>query len=165
LRTKTSCPILFLSSRSSDTDQVYAMVNGGDDYITKPFSFEVVTAKVNAHIRRVYGEYAVAADQELGCGDCTFYKGKLMLQCNEEKAMLSKTEAGIIKLLFEAYPNVVSRENLLNEIWDDESFVEENTLNVTISRLRKRLAGIHSELRINPVRGVGYRIGVKTDEV
>lgn len=62
-------------------------------------------------------------------------------------------------MMFQNYPNVVSREDLLNEIWDDDSFVEENTLNVTISRIRKRLENIGSTLAVKPVRGVGYRIG------
>ncbi|WP_373713466.1 winged helix-turn-helix domain-containing protein [Streptococcus sp.] len=61
--------------------------------------------------------------------------------------------------MFQNYPNIVSREELLNEIWDDESFVEENTLNVTISRIRKRLERIGSTLAVKTVRGVGYRIG------
>ena len=61
--------------------------------------------------------------------------------------------------MFQNYPDVVSREDLLNEIWDDDSFVEENTLNVAISRIRKRLESIGSALAVKPVRGVGYRIG------
>lgn len=164
LRAKSSCPILFLSSRNSDSDQVYAMMNGGDDYITKPFSFDVITAKINALIRRSYGEYAVNNVNELKCVDCIFSKNKLTLLCNDNETELSKTEAGIIRILFEQYPNIVSREQLLNEIWDDETFVEENTLNVSISRLRKRLNQIGSMLTIKSVRSVGYKIGKKDNE-
>lgn len=164
LRAKSSCPILFLSSRNSDSDQVYAMMNSGDDYITKPFSFDVITAKINALIRRSYGEYAVNNVNELKCVDCIFSKNKLTLLCNDNETELSKTEAGIIRILFEQYPNIVSREQLLNEIWDDETFVEENTLNVSISRLRKRLNQIGSMLTIKSVRSVGYKIGKKDNE-
>ena len=164
LRAKSSCPILFLSPRNSDSDQVYAMMNGGDDYITKPFSFDVITAKINALIRRSYGEYAVNNINELKCADCIFSKNKLTLSCNDNETELSKTEAGIIRILFEQYPNIVSREQLLNEIWDDETFVEENTLNVSISRLRKRLNQIGSMLTIKSVRSVGYKIGKKDNE-
>lgn len=164
LRAKSSCPILFLSSRNSDSDQVYAMMNGGDDYITKPFSFDVITAKINALIRRSYGEYAVNNVNELKCVDCIFSKNKLTLLFNDNETELSKTEAGIIRILFEQYPNIVSREQLLNEIWDDETFVEENTLNVSISRLRKRLNQIGSMLTIKSVRSVGYKIGKKDNE-
>ncbi|UNC92036.1 response regulator [Candidatus Contubernalis alkaliaceticus] len=88
LCTKSSCPILFLSSRNSDSDQVFAISNGGDDYITKPFSFEVVTAKVNAQLRRVYGEYANAIGDKLACGDCYFSQSKLLLKCGNNSNVI-----------------------------------------------------------------------------
>lgn len=159
IRSISPCPIIFLSSRNTDSDQVHAIMNGGDDYITKPFSFEVVTAKISAVLRRTYGEYASTNTDELQCGDCIFSKSKLTLSCHGHITELSKTEAGVIRVMFQNYPNVVTREDLLNEIWDDDSFVEENTLNVTISRIRKRLENIGSTLAVKPVRGVGYRIG------
>lgn len=159
IRASSSCPILFLSSRNSGSDQVRAMTSGGDDFVTKPFSFEVVTAKISAVLRRTYGEYANYCTDEVKCGDCIFFKSKLVLCCQDRTAQLSKTEAGVIRVMFQNYPNVVSREELLNEIWDDDSFVEENTLNVTISRIRKRLESVGSDLMVKTVRGVGYRIG------
>lgn len=159
IRSISSCPIVFLSSRNTDSDQVHAIMSGGDDYITKPFSFEVVTAKVTAALRRVYGEYANSGFDELQCGDCIFSKSKLTLSSHGNMAELSKTEAGVIRVMFQNYPDVVTREELLNEIWDDENFVEENTLNVTISRIRRRLGNIGSSLVVRSVRGVGYRIG------
>lgn len=159
LRTKSPCPILFLSSRSADSDQVYAMMSGGDDFVTKPFSLDVITAKITAILRRTYGEYASAYPSELKCGDCTFSQNRLTLQCNGKEAELSKTEAGVLRIIFEKHPGVASREELLSEIWDDETFVEENTLNVTISRLRRRLEQVGSRLVVKSVRGVGYRIG------
>lgn len=159
LREKSSCPIIFLSSRNADSDQVYAMMNGGDDYVTKPFSLDVLTAKVTAILRRTYGEYGTSTANDLRCGDCVFSQNRLTLHCNGRETELSKTEAGVIRIMFQNYPDVVSREDLLNEIWDDDSFVEENTLNVAISRIRKRLESIGSALVVKPVRGVGYRIG------
>lgn len=159
LRAKSPCPIIFLSSRNADSDQVYAMMNGGDDFVTKPFSLDVITAKITALLRRTYGEYATATSSELYCGDCTFYQNRLTLCCKGKEVELSKTEAGILRIMFEKYPGVASREELLNEIWDDETFVEENTLNVTVSRIRRRLEQIGSVLVLKSVRGVGYRIG------
>ena len=73
IREKSSCPIIFLSSRNADSDQVYAMMNGGDDYVTKPFSLEVITAKITAILRRAYGEYGASAAADLRCGDCVFF--------------------------------------------------------------------------------------------
>ena len=159
LRATSPCPIIFLSSRNADSDQVYAMMNGGDDFVTKPFSLDVITAKITALLRRTYGEYAPSAFHELRCGDCTFSPNRLTLMCNGKETELSKTEAGVLRVIFERYPDVASREELLSEIWDDETFVEENTLNVTISRIRRRLGQVGSCLVVKSVRGVGYRIG------
>lgn len=159
LRAKSPCPIIFLSSRNADSDQVYAMMNGGDDFVTKPFSLDVITAKITALLRRTYGEYAGSGPQESSCGDCTFSPKRLTLRCNGSEVELSKTEAGVLRIIFEKHPDVASREELLNEIWDDETFVEENTLNVTISRIRRRLEQVGSRLVLKSVRGVGYRIG------
>lgn len=77
-----------------------------------------------------------------------FHKIVWYFGCNGKETELSKTEAGVIRIMFQNYPDVVSREDLLNEIWDNDNFVEENTLNVTISRIRKRLDGIGSTLNI-----------------
>lgn len=159
LRAKSPCPIIFLSSRNADSDQVYAMRNGGDDFVTKPFSLDVITAKITAILRRTYGEYAASYSKELQCGDCRFSQERLTLYCNGKEVGLSKTEAGVLRIIFERYPGIASREELLSEIWDDETFVEENTLNVTISRIRRRLEQIGSRLVLRSVRGVGYRIG------
>lgn len=164
LRMISSCPILFMSSRNADSDQIYAMMSGGDDYITKPFSIEVLLAKISATLRRVYGEYANNEADNLVCLDCTFSKSRMTLSSHDQTVELSKTEAGIIRLMFQNFPQISSRDDLLNEIWDDDSFVEENTLNVTISRVRKKLEMIQSCLTIKPVRGVGYRIGDSENE-
>lgn len=164
IRMISSCPILFMSSRNADSDQIYAIMSGGDDYITKPFSTEVLVAKISASLRRVYGEYANNETEELKCLDCTFSKSRMILTSHDQTIELSKTEAGIIRLMFQNFPQVCSRDDLLNEIWDDESFVEENTLNVSISRVRKKLEIIHSRVTIKPVRGVGYRIGDSENE-
>lgn len=161
IRQVSSCPLLFLSARTADSDQVYAMSNGGDDFITKPFSVEVLVAKINALLRRAYGVYSNDDADELRCEDCVFSLKKLSVTCIPRSAELSKTEAAIVRIMFSAYPNVVPREKLLSEIWDDETFVEENTLNVTISRVRKKLAAIGSSLSIKPVRGVGYRLVIE----
>ena len=159
MRAKSPCPIIFLSSLNADSYQVYAMMNGGDDFVTKPFSLDVITVKITALLRRTYGEYAASASGELHCGDCTFSQNRLTISCNGQEVELSKTEAGVLRLIFEKHPGVASREELLNEIWDDETFVEENTLNVTISRIRRRLEQVGSRLILKSIRGVGYRIG------
>ena len=161
LRKYTSCPIIFISARNTDSDQILAMRNGGDDYVSKPFSMEVLIAKIDAQLRRAYGAYASTNQDQLTYADCRFSMNKLQISRENQIIELSKNEALVIRCLFEKAPDVVTREELLNQIWDEECFVEENTLNVTISRIRKRLEQIESKIDIKAVRGVGYRMGVK----
>lgn len=157
IRKITRVPIIFTSARTEDYDQVRAIMSGGDDYITKPFSYDLLLAKVNSQLRRAYGEYA---NKETGstCGDCSFNKLRFTLKCKDKQIDLPKNEAILIGILFDSYPNVVSREKILSEIWDSEMFVEENTLNVTISRVRKKLKELESDLKVTTVRGMGYKV-------
>ncbi len=157
IRKITKAPIIFMSARTEDYDQVRAIMSGGDDYVTKPFSHELLLAKINSQLRRTYGEYA---NNEAGavCGDCSFNKLRFTLKCKDNQIDLPKNEAILIGILFDSYPNVVSREKILSEIWDSEMFVEENTLNVTVSRVRKKLKDIGSNLRVITVRGMGYKV-------
>ena len=157
IRKITRVPIIFTSARTEDYDQVRAIMSGGDDYITKPFSYDLLLAKVNSQLRRAYGEYA---NKETGstCGDCSFNKLRFTLKCKDKQIDLPKNEAILIGILFDSYPNVVSREKILSEIWDREMFVEENTLNVTVSRVRKKLKELESDLKVITVRGMGYKV-------
>ncbi len=157
IRKITRVPIIFTSARTEDYDQVRAIMSGGDDYITKPFSYDLLLAKVNSQLRRAYGEYA---NKETGstCGDCSFNKLRFTLKCKNKQIDLPKNEAILIGILFDSYPNVVSREKILSEIWDSEIFVEENTLNVTVSRVRKKLKELGSDLKVITVRGMGYKV-------
>ncbi len=157
IRKITRVPIIFTSARTEDYDQVRAIMSGGDDYITKPFSYDLLLAKVNSQLRRAYGEYA---NKETGstCGDCSFNKLRFTLKCKNKQIDLPKNEAILIGILFDSYPNLVSREKILSEIWDSEMFVEENTLNVTISRVRKKLKELESDLKVITVRGMGYKV-------
>ena len=153
IRKITRVPIIFTSARTEDYDQVRAIMSGGDDYITKPFSYDLLLAKVNSQLRRAYGEYA---NKETGstCGDCSFNKLRFTLKCKNKQIDLPKNEAILIGILFDSYPNVVSREKILSEIWDSEMFVED----VTVSRVRKKLKELGSDLKVITVRGMGYKV-------
>lgn len=157
IRRNTLAPILFASARGEEHDQIRAIVSGGDDYITKPFSYDLLLAKVNSQLRRSYGEYA-NADSSQQCGDCSFHKQRFTLCCGDKQVDLSKNEAILIGLLFEHHPSIVKREKILSEIWDNELFVEENTLNVTVSRVRKKLKDLGSKLQVLSIRGMGYKV-------
>ncbi|WP_270169225.1 response regulator transcription factor [Paenibacillus sp. SYP-B4298] len=159
IRTLSTCPILFISARAGEMDQVMALENGGDDYITKPFHYEVVMAKIRSLLRRAYGEYA-ARPQERICEleGLLLYPERLELELDGSRAALTKKEADIIELLMMHAPRYASRDEILEKLWDDQSYVDENTLNVNIARVRRKLLelGIHDG--VETLRGTGYRL-------
>ncbi|MGM7683332.1 response regulator transcription factor [Cytobacillus sp. Hm23] len=159
IRKHSSCPIIFISAREGTMDQVMAIENGGDDYITKPFSFEIVTAKVKSLLRRTMGEYSSKHEERITnfCG-LKYYPEKMVVEFQSKTVELSKKEALLIELLLERADKVTSRDRLMEQMWDTDTFVDENTLNVYITRIRKRLGelGIHGA--IETIRGAGYRM-------
>lgn len=166
LRLETTCPILFISARSGEMDQIFALENGGDDFITKPFHYEIVLAKIRSHLRRAYGEYALKQDERsVKAGRITLYLERMELHVKNEVIPLQKKEAVILSLLLAQYPKVVSREQLLEELWDDQAFVDENTLNVNMTRVRKKLADYGVLSVIETVRGAGYRLLMDEEEL
>ncbi|TCJ01721.1 response regulator transcription factor [Cytobacillus praedii] len=163
IRQVSNCPITILSARMSELDQVYGIENGADDFITKPFLMDVVLAKINGQIRRVYGEYAEEFQtRKLKVGNTTLNLDTVRLFTPEHEILLTIKELQLCSVLFEAFPNVVTRQQLLAAIWDNETFVEENTLTANIVRLRKRLEAIHSSLAITTIRGIGYQLTEKS---
>lgn len=165
LRQHTTCPILFISARSGDMDQVFALENGGDDFITKPFHYEIVLAKIRSHLRRTFGEYAPSqSERTVKIGALQLYIERMELHIRENNVPLQKKECVILELLIDAAPKIVSREKLLEELWDDQSFVDENTLNVNMTRVRKKLADYDIKSTIETVRGAGYRFLLAPEE-
>jgi two-component system, OmpR family, response regulator YxdJ len=158
IRNVSTCPILFISARESKMDQVMALENGADDYITKPFDFEIVIAKINSHLRRAYGSYASTQnDRTVTVNGLTLDVERMILALNEVTVELSHTEAKILDELMKKSERVVSRDRLLEKIWDDQAFVDDNTLNVYITRVRKKLATLNINDAIQTIRGQGYR--------
>lgn len=154
IRAFSSVPILFLSSASDNMNIVMAMNMGADDFIAKPFDQNVLAAKIRAMLRRTY-DFAPAAPvlehrgALLSTGDNTLtYQG--------EKIELSKNEYRILLVLMKDKGKVVSREKLMQSLWETDSFVDDNTLTVNVNRLRKKLdaAGLHDF--ITTKFGVGY---------
>ena len=159
IRRVSNCPIMILSARMSELDQVYGIENGADDFVTKPFLMDVLLAKINGQIRRVYGEYAQDSQKStLKRGNTVLNRDAVRLFTNDQEEVLTVKELMLCSILFEEFPNVVTRQQLLSAIWDNETFVEENTLSVNIKRLRKKLEGIHSSLEITTIRGIGYQL-------
>ncbi len=163
LRQHSTCPVIFISARSGEMDQVMAIENGGDDYIEKPFSYDVVLAKIKSQIRRAYGEYATSQGEKIiEYKGLQLYVERLEMRYQEQKYELSKKEGNMLEVLLERGEKVTSRDRLMEKLWDTEAFVDENTLNVYITRLRKKLRELDANVTIETIRGAGYRLGVSS---
>ncbi|MFC6647724.1 response regulator [Paenibacillus rhizoplanae] len=159
IREISKAPILFISARESGMDQVMALENGADDYITKPFSYEVIMAKIKSHLRRAYGDYARSDERVIALEELVLYPERLELEFKGQALTLTKKEALLLESLIRLYPNVVSRNNLLEKLWDDSQFVEENTLNVNVTRLKKKkLQELGIQNGIITIRSLGYKL-------
>ena len=122
-------------------DQVFALENGGDDFITKPFHYEIVLAKIRSHLRRSFGEYAPRqSERTVKLGVLNLFIERMELHVRSRKlCRLQKKECVILEFLMEARRKLFRGKSLLEELWDDQSFVDENTLNVNMTRVRKKL--------------------------
>lgn len=159
IRTISKVPIVFISARFSDMDQVMAIENGGDDYIIKPFSLEVLTAKLKGVIRRTYGEYSEVdeSDADVYELDGLFLNKKQnTIAYNDNTVELSKKEFQLLYCLMKKSGCIVPRDELLEALWDDTDFVDDNTLSVNVTRVRKRLEDIGIYDAIETKRGQGY---------
>lgn len=162
IRTVSKVPIVFISARSGDVDQVRALESGGDDYVTKPFSLELVVAKVRSILRRTYGEYASGKDPDLAvAGDLVLNRSNNRVSRGGKSIELSPKEFKLLWCLVQRSGEIVSREDLLETLWDDVDFVDDNTLTVNVSRVRRRLEelGLAPDI-IQTKRGQGYRFEV-----
>lgn len=159
IRTVSTCPIIFISARSGEMDQVRAIENGGDDYITKPFHYEVVMAKIRSQLRRAYGDYAaVMNERTVDKSGLILYPERMELHLHKRMVSLTKKETVLVETLLERCPLVVSRETILDRLWDDYTYIDDNTLSVNITRIRKKLAELGIEDALETIRGVGYRL-------
>lgn len=166
LRQITTCPIIFISARSGEMDQIFALENGGDDFVTKPFNYEIVLAKIRSHLRRTYGAYATKQEERtIKYGLHNLYLERMELHMKDIIVPLQKKECSILELLLGQAPKVVTRDQLLEQLWDDQSFVDENTLNVNMTRVRKKLLDYNITSSIDTVRGAGYRFVLSAEEM
>ncbi|MCC9736507.1 response regulator transcription factor, partial [Streptococcus agalactiae] len=141
---------IFISSSNDEMDMVMALNMGGDDFISKPFSLAVLDAKLTAILRRSQQ----FIQQELTFGGFTLTREGL-LSSQDKEVILSPTENKILSILLMHPKQVVSKESLLEKLWENDSFIDQNTLNVNMTRLRKKIVPIGFDY-IHTVRGVGY---------
>lgn len=155
IRELSKVPILFLSSRDTPMDMVMSMNMGGDDFVQKPFHMDVLVAKIQALLRRTYA-YPDTQSNVLEHDGVVLDLKDGDVFCGVAKAELTKTEFAILNLLMRNKGEIVSRKKLMRALWEDESFVDENTLTVNIGRLRRKLAELGREHFIATRKGQGY---------
>lgn len=159
IRKISNVPIIFISSASDNMNIVMAVNMGGDDFIAKPFDLEILLAKVQAILRRTYAFTGTSSVLE--------YEGVILnmadmsLVYNGSRIELSKNEFRILQILFEQAGNTVSRDAIMKRLWDNECFVDDNTLTVNVNRLRKVLEEGGLKDFIMTKKGVGYQLNRK----
>ena len=156
IRRLSKVPIIFISSASDNMNIVMAMNMGGDDFIAKPFDLHVLAAKVQAVLRRTYdfsGQTSLLEHRGaiLNMGDATLtYEGS--------RVELTKNEYKILQTLLENKGRAVSRDTLMNKLWETDCYVDENTLTVNVTRLRRKLEGVGLSGFIITKKGIGYLV-------
>lgn len=156
IRKLSDVPIIFISSAADNMNIVTAVNMGGDDFLAKPFDLSVLNAKVQAILRRTY--------ELSGAGNLKEHRGAILnkqsaaVSYRGKSAELTKNEYRILLTLMEKSGKIVTRESIMEQLWQDESFVDENTLTVNVTRLRKKLESIGLADFITTKKGIGYII-------
>lgn len=152
IRKKINVPVIIVSARSEEGEQIRGMDLGADDYITKPFSMGILLAKINAVLRRAENSKSTIVE----VNDIKLVYSNMELNNGDRVIPLTKNEFNILKIFFENHRRIVTREQLLNELWDDDEFVDDNTLTVNITRVKKLIKNNNLDLSIETKRGIGY---------
>ncbi|AWI04533.1 response regulator transcription factor [Clostridium drakei] len=157
IREISKVPIIFLSSRNTNMDIIMAVQMGGDDFVTKPFSMDILVTKLHAMLRRTYS-YGENLGDVLECRGVILNINDSTLSYNENKIELTKNELKILLLLMKNIGKIISRDRIMRILWDDDTFINDNTLTVNVNRLRKRLEDIGIKDFIETKKGQGYVI-------
>ena len=156
IRKVSNVPVIFLSSVADNMNIVMAMNMGADDFINKPFDLTVLTAKLQAILRRTYSFNKT--QNVLNYHSLTLDLLKGVISYHEDSIELTKTELKIMQILFEHAGQIVSRDTIMEALWQSEAFVDDNTLSVNINRLRKKLDAFSLPQLIHTKKGIGYQL-------
>ncbi len=157
IRAKSEVPVIFVTSRTDSMDELTAILKGGDDYITKPFQAPILLARIGAVLKRTHretkGEPVRFTHKEV---ELDIARGTISFQGKQTE--LSKNELKMMHLLFRKKGEIVSRADMIEYLWDNQVFIDDNTLSVNITRIREKLKAIEVFDLIETKRGMGYRI-------
>lgn len=156
IRRQSDVPILVLTSRSTDFDELMSLNLGADDFVAKPYNPQVLLARIQRLLARAGA--APAAPAVLEHGGLVLDLARAEMRCGGKTQQLTKNEFGILRLLMQNKGQILPREVLIDELWQSEAFIDENTLNVNIARLRRKLAEIGLPDYLKTRRGMGYQV-------
>ncbi|MFM1551684.1 response regulator transcription factor [Helcococcus ovis] len=161
IRTKSNAPIIFISSSNDNMNIVMALSKGADDFVSKPFDLNILNAKIQALLRRTY-ELNSTLENIYTYKDIIYNMGKSTLSYKDETIELTKNESKIFQILIENKERIVSRNNIMEFLWNTDEFIDDNTLTVNINRLRKKMMEIGIKEILQTKKGQGY-ILIKED--
>lgn len=156
-RKVSDIPVIMITSRDSEMDELLSMHYGADHYVTKPFNTQILLAKIRAVLKRTNNS---AMQERMDCGRFVLNFSKSRIEKEENMVELTANELKIMKCLGKKKGNIVSREEIMNELWDSDAFIDDNTLTVNVTRIRKKLEEIGLEDVIVTKRGQGYSLSV-----
>lgn len=155
LRKVSSVPVIVVTSRDSDADELMSMHFGADDFITKPYNTQILLARIGALLNRTYKNQA---GMQYSYNGVTIDLSKSTVSCGDMEAELTKNELRILSLLMRAGGKITARDDIMDALWQSNEFVDDNTLTVNINRLRKKLEAIGAPDYIKTKRGQGYSL-------
>lgn len=153
LRKESDVPVIMITSRDNEMDELLSMHYGADHYVTKPFNTEILLAKIMAILKRTSN---AMSQEKINCGQFTLDVSKSRIEKDEKWVELTGNELKIMKCLVKNKGNIVSRDDIMNDLWDSDSFIDDNTLTVNMTRIRKKLEELDLQDVIVTKRGQGY---------
>ncbi|SDK68662.1 response regulator transcription factor [Natronincola ferrireducens] len=154
IRKTSDVPIIIVTSRDSDMDELMSMNLGADDFITKPYNTQILLARISSILKRTYSN--TVPQDILNYNDLSLNLSNASIQYNNKSLELTKNEVKILSYLIRNKGTIASRESLMEYLWKSDYFVDDSTLTVNISRLRNRLGEIGMDNPIQTKRGLGY---------
>ena len=154
VRKVSNIPIIIVTSRDNEIDELLSLNNGADQYVTKPYNIQILLAKINALLKR--SQNKDTNQNKIDCKEFILNVSKSMIEAENKQIELTKNESKILYYLVQKRGQIVSREEIMSYLWDSESFIDDNTLTVNMKRLRNKLQEIGKADMIETKRGQGY---------
>lgn len=156
VRKVSDLPIIMVTSRNSELDELISLNNGADQYVVKPYNVQILLAKIAGLLKR--SQNTESNQNKINCNDFILNISKSCIEREDEQKELTKNELKILHYLALRKGQIVSRDEIINYLWDSESFIDDNTLTVNMTRLRTKLDEIGLQDRIETKRGQGYML-------